>query len=59
MLTDSPELAADTIVFLTKGKRDWLAGRYVACPWNMEEFLAKREEIVKGDLLKVRMAVEV
>ncbi|TKA77548.1 hypothetical protein B0A49_02775 [Cryomyces minteri] len=57
VLTDTPEVAADTIVFLTRERREWLAGRYVSCTWDMEEFLAKRAEIEKGDLLKVRMAV--
>jgi hypothetical protein len=53
-LTDKPEVAADTIVFLTQEKRDWLAGRYIACPWDMPELLSREEEIVKGDKLKMR-----
>lgn len=57
-LTDEPEVAADTMVFLTKERQDWLAGRYISCTWDMDELLAKRPEIEKGDLLKVRLAVE-
>lgn len=57
MLTDKPEVAGDTIVYLTQEKRDWLAGRYISCTWDMPEFLAKKDEIVSGDKLKVRMAV--
>lgn len=57
VLSDTPEVAADTMVWLTQEKRDWLAGRYVSCTWDMPEFMAKKDEIVKGDLLKVRMAV--
>ena len=57
VLIDQPELAGDTIAFLTREKREWLAGRYVDVTWDMEEFLGKREEIVERDLLKVRMAV--
>lgn len=56
-LTDTPELAADTLVFLTRERREWLAGRYVSCQWDMDDFLAKRAEIEQGDLLKVRMVV--
>lgn len=50
-------MAADTIVYLTQKKREWLAGRYVSCNWDMPEFLAKKDDIVKGDKLKVRMVV--
>ena len=54
---DKPDLAGDTIVFLTKERRDWLAGRYISVAWDMDELLAKKEEIIERDLLKVRMAV--
>lgn len=57
MLTDTPELAGDTIVYLTQEKLDWLAGGYVSCTWDMPEFVAKKDEIVSGDKLKVKMAV--
>lgn len=56
-LTDSVELAGDTIVWLTAERREWLAGRYVSVTWDMQELEGKREEIERGDLLKVRMAV--
>ncbi|KAK0621061.1 Short chain dehydrogenase andI [Lasiodiplodia hormozganensis] len=59
VLVDTPELAADTIVWLTRERRVWLNARYVSCNWDMRELEGKREEIVRGDLLKVRMAVEV
>lgn len=55
MFTDTLEIAADTMCFLTAEKRDWLAGRYVSCPWDMPEFLSKEKEIVEGDKLKMRM----
>ncbi|KAL9075774.1 MAG: hypothetical protein Q9161_001526 [Pseudevernia consocians] len=57
VLRVTPELGADTMVFLTQEKRDWLAGRYVSCAWDMPELLAKRDEIVKGDKLKLRLVV--
>ena len=56
-LIDSPELAADTMVFLVSEKREWLRGRYISCTWDMPEFLEKREEIVSEDKLKIRLVL--
>lgn len=55
VFVDTPELAGDTIVYLTKEKREWLAGRYINCTWDMPELMAQKDEIVKGDKLKVRL----
>jgi hypothetical protein len=41
--------------FLTQTRREWLAGRYLACNWDMAEFLSKEQEIIDGDKLKMRM----
>jgi NAD(P)-dependent dehydrogenase (short-subunit alcohol dehydrogenase family) len=49
---DKPELAGDTLVFLTKEKRQWLSGRMITSNWDMEEFLSKRDQIVADNLLK-------
>ena len=57
LLQDTHELPADSIVFLSAEKRDWLAGRYVSCNWDLEEFMRKKEDIVQGDLLKVKLQV--
>lgn len=57
VLTDTPEVAGDTIVYLTQERQEWLAGRYVSCTWDMPELFQKKDEIVKKDLLKIRMAV--
>ena len=54
---DTPELAGDAIVWLTKERREWLSGRYVSCNWDVTELEAKKDEIVKGDKLKVRIIV--
>ena len=54
---DTPELSGDTLVWLTKERRLWLSGRYVSCNWDMTELEAKRDEIVRGDKLRVRMVV--
>ncbi|OQV05650.1 hypothetical protein CLAIMM_10351 [Cladophialophora immunda] len=55
--TDSPSLAGDTIAFLTCERREWLAGRYLSCTWDMEELLSRQKEIEEGDKLKVRLVL--
>ena len=57
LLVDKLELAAHTFVWLINERREWLAGRYVSCHWDMEALLAKKQEIIDGDKLKVRMVV--
>ncbi|MCJ1385244.1 hypothetical protein MMC17_008365 [Xylographa soralifera] len=57
ILIDTPEMGGDTITFLTGEKRTWLAGRYISCNWDMEEFLKMENDVVERDLLKFRMAV--
>ncbi|EER29451.1 oxidoreductase,short chain dehydrogenase, putative [Coccidioides posadasii C735 delta SOWgp] len=54
---DKPELAADTITWLTSERREWLAGRYISCNWDMSEFICRRDEIVEKDLLKLKLAL--
>lgn len=56
-LIDTPELAGDTLLWLGAERREWLGGRYVSAGWDMEELSEKEDEIVQGDLLKVRLAV--
>lgn len=55
VFVDTPELAADSIVFLTSEKRQWIGGRYLNCTWDMPQLMAMEEDIVKGDKLKVRL----
>jgi NAD(P)-dependent dehydrogenase (short-subunit alcohol dehydrogenase family) len=57
-LVDTPELAGDTLVWLGSERREWLGGRYVSACWDMEELEELRGEIVEGDLLKMRLAVD-
>ncbi|KAF5643355.1 NADP(+)-dependent dehydrogenase [Fusarium tjaetaba] len=56
-LPHRPDIAGDTIAWLASERRDWLGGRYVSCPWDMEELLAKKDEIINEDKLKLRMVV--
>lgn len=51
-----PEIAGDTIVWLAAKRMDWLGGRYVDCPWDMNDFMNKKDEVVDEDKLKIRMA---
>ncbi|KAJ9611194.1 hypothetical protein H2200_004377 [Cladophialophora chaetospira] len=55
--TDTPELTGDTIAFLTQTRREWLAGRYLSCTWDMQELLRMEDEIVNDDKLKVRLVL--
>ncbi|TQB68359.1 Short chain dehydrogenase mpl6 [Monascus purpureus] len=56
-LVDSPELCADTIVWLTQEKQSWLAGRYLSANWDVAELMARKEEILQGDKLKVKLVL--
>ncbi|OTB02940.1 hypothetical protein M426DRAFT_322183 [Hypoxylon sp. CI-4A] len=51
----TPALSGDTIAFLTSQRQEWLAGRYLSAMWDMEEFLAKKDEIIEKDSLKMKM----
>jgi len=55
--TQTAQLSADTIVWLTRRKREWLGGRFVFGPLDMQEFELKRDEIVAKDLLKLKLKV--
>jgi hypothetical protein len=55
VFVDSAEISADTIVFLTSEKRPWIGGRYINATWDMPQLMAKKDEIVAGDKLKVRL----
>ncbi|KAL8910154.1 MAG: hypothetical protein Q9171_004532 [Xanthocarpia ochracea] len=57
VFVETPELSADTVVFLVNEKREWLAGRYINCTWDMPQLMAMKDDIVTGDKLKVRMVV--
>jgi len=52
---DTSDLAGDTIAWLAAERKEWLGGRYVSCPWDMEELVSMEDEIVKEDKLKLRL----
>ncbi|KAK8085802.1 hypothetical protein PG997_007073 [Apiospora hydei] len=53
-LVDDPELCGAFCAWLTRDARSmrWLNGRLVSATWDPEELLSRKEEIVKGDILK-------
>ncbi|RGP75363.1 hypothetical protein FLONG3_5753 [Fusarium longipes] len=57
VLTDTPELAANTILWLCHKQRDWISGRFVSANWDMEELDKKKEDIVHRNLLKFRVMI--
>ncbi|KAI0203968.1 NAD(P)-binding protein [Astrocystis sublimbata] len=54
---DKPQLTGDTLVWLTKERREWLNGRFVSVTWDMQELEQKRDEVLAKDLLKMRLTV--
>ncbi|RYP79189.1 hypothetical protein DL771_000167 [Monosporascus sp. 5C6A] len=57
VLTDTPELAADTLVWLSRERRDWLSGRFATVNWDMEELSQKKQDILQRNLLKFRVVI--
>ena len=54
---DSPSLCGAFLIWVVKEHRDWLNGRYLDATWDVEELEKKKEEIVEGDKLKMRLVV--
>jgi len=52
-----PDIAGDTIAWLASERREWLGGRYVSCPWDMEELITKKDEIIEQEKLKLRVVI--
>jgi NAD(P)-dependent dehydrogenase (short-subunit alcohol dehydrogenase family) len=55
IFSETPEISADTMVYLTSTRREWLQGRYINVTWDMVELEEKKDIIVKEDLLKVAL----
>ncbi|KAM0323753.1 hypothetical protein ACHAQA_008690 [Verticillium albo-atrum] len=54
--TDTPELAGDSLVYLTSEKRDWLSGRYVDLTWDLPDLVERKDSIIAEDKLKVQLS---
>lgn len=57
VLTDTAELAADTLVWLSRERRDWLSGRFATVNWDMEQLEQKKQDILQRNLLKFRVLI--
>ncbi|KAK4653455.1 putative secondary metabolism biosynthetic enzyme [Podospora pseudocomata] len=57
ILQDTPELPADAMVWLAKERREWLAGRFFNCCWDVDELENRKDEITSRDLLKFRLTI--
>lgn len=57
VLVDTPELAGDSISWLTQDRKEWLNGRYISVNWDLPELVSRCDEIVDGDKLKMRIVV--
>ncbi|KAL5513577.1 hypothetical protein ACEPAH_3976 [Sanghuangporus vaninii] len=53
---DTPELSAESIVWLVKERRQWLSGRFVSCTWDMNELVQKKEVVENKDLLRMKFS---
>ncbi|GJE98180.1 SDR family oxidoreductase [Phanerochaete sordida] len=54
---DKPALPAHTLLWLVNERREWLSGRYLDCRWDVEALLAKKQEVIDGEMLKFKMIV--
>ncbi|KZV67931.1 NAD(P)-binding protein [Peniophora sp. CONT] len=53
---DTVELAAATFLWLTARNAEFLNGRYIQATWDLNEVLAKKDEIVRDNLLVTKLA---
>ncbi|KAI0076873.1 NAD(P)-binding protein [Panus rudis PR-1116 ss-1] len=60
-LLDDPTLCGAYCVWVTKDTKEskWLNGRLISACWDPKELLAKKEEVIRGDLLKFELATSV
>lgn len=52
-LLDSPALIGGLAVWLSHEKAKFLSGRMVVSEWSVDDLLARKEEIEKGNLLRI------
>ncbi|EME46271.1 hypothetical protein DOTSEDRAFT_126178 [Dothistroma septosporum NZE10] len=60
-LTDSPLLCGAFCVWLTldrnEQEKSWLCGRLLSVKWDVDELVARKEEIISKDLLKLKLSL--
>ena len=57
IVVDTPDLTPHAILWFMRERREWLRGRYVSCQWDVDALLAKKQEVIDGDKLKVRLSI--
>jgi hypothetical protein len=50
------KLAGDFILWTTSEEAKFLSGRFVWVNWDVDELVAMKEEILKGDLLRTNLS---
>ncbi|KAF2436227.1 short chain dehydrogenase reductase [Tothia fuscella] len=55
LLVDTPQLAADSVIWLTGKRREFLKGIYVDSNWDLLELAKRGDEVVEKGLLKCRL----
>ncbi|KAK9311469.1 hypothetical protein V1522DRAFT_358573 [Lipomyces starkeyi] len=53
---DTAALAGGVVVWLATDAASFMNGRYMTTNWSVDELIAKKEEIVSKDLLKIKMS---
>ncbi|KAI0036333.1 NAD-P-binding protein [Vararia minispora EC-137] len=54
--TDPPEVMAATALWLTARNAEFLSGRYINATWDLNEVVAKKDEIIRDNLLVTKLA---
>src|SRR5271169_2515792 len=54
--TDSPELAGGVALWLTTTEAEFLNGKYMSANWDVDEVVAKKEEILDEKLLTLGLS---
>ncbi|KAI0204888.1 NAD(P)-binding protein [Astrocystis sublimbata] len=57
IFVETPELAGDSVVYLTKERRGWLGGRYVNVTWDLPELVGMKDDIVKENKLTIQLKI--
>ncbi|ETN40967.1 uncharacterized protein HMPREF1541_05247 [Cyphellophora europaea CBS 101466] len=52
---DTPYMAGGMMTVLASGQMDFMSGRYVDCAMRVEDLVAKKDDILKNDLYRVRL----
>ncbi|VDB83714.1 unnamed protein product [Peniophora sp. CBMAI 1063] len=55
-MPDTAELPAATFLWLTARNAEFLSGRYIQATWDLNDVVAKKDEIVRDDLLVTKLA---